>query len=76
MDLDGNVTMIGGLGAKLTGAKRAGVKLALVPKENTHDIEVIKRKNPTLISKNFKVKFVSNISEVIEIIFTPDRLGL
>ena len=49
MDLDGNVTMIGGLDAKLTGAKRAGVKLALVPKENTHDIEVIKRKNPTLI---------------------------
>jgi ATP-dependent Lon protease len=69
MDLDGNVTMIGGLDAKLTGAKRAGVKLALVPKENTHDIEVIKRKNPTLINKNFKVKFVSHISEVINIIF-------
>ncbi len=69
MDLDGNVTMIGGLDAKLTGAKRAGVKLALVPKDNTHDIEVIKRKNPTLINKNFKVKFVSHISEVIEIIF-------
>ena len=62
--------MIGGLDAKLTGAKNAGVKLALVPKENFHDIEVIKRKNPSLIkSPDFQVKFVSNINEVINIIF-------
>ncbi len=72
IDLDGNVTKIGGLDAKLSGAKRAGVKLALVPKENQHDINVIKRKNPELISGDFKVKFVSEISEVIDIVFDKD----
>jgi hypothetical protein len=45
------------------------LKLALVPKENQHDIEVIKRKNPTLIDTNFKIKFVSHINNVINTIF-------
>lgn len=69
IDLDGNVTMIGGLDAKLSGAKRAGVRLALVPKENMRDIEIIKRKNPTLIDDEFAVKLVSRIEEVIKIVF-------
>ena len=69
IDLDGNVTMIGGLDAKLSGAKRAGVTLALVPKENMRDIEIIKRKNPTLIDEDFKVKLVSHINDVIKFIF-------
>ncbi len=69
IDLDGNVTMIGGLDAKLSGAKRAGVKLALVPKDNSRDVDIIKRKNPDLIDKDFKVKFVSRIEEVIKFIF-------
>jgi ATP-dependent Lon protease len=69
IDLDGNVTIIGGLDAKLSGAKRAGVILALVPQENMRDVEIIKRKDPQLINNNFKVKFVSHISEVVEYIF-------
>ncbi len=73
IDLDGNVTIIGGLDAKLSGAKRAGVKLALVPKENSRDIDIIKRKNPTLIDKDFKVKLVSHIDEVIKLIFRKQK---
>ena len=68
IDLDGNITMIGGLYAKLSGAKRAGVKLAIVPRDNRQDIEIIKRKNPILLDNNFKVKFVSHIKNVINII--------
>ena len=34
IDLCKNVKMIGGLHAKLSGAKYAGIKLALIPKEN------------------------------------------
>ena len=40
IDLDGNVTEIGGLDAKLNGAKRAGVKLVLIPEENLDSLEV------------------------------------
>ena len=44
IELSGNVTKIGGLNYKLIGAKKAGVKLALVSKENSQDLEEIKKK--------------------------------
>ena len=69
IDLDGNVTIIGGLDAKLFGAKKAGVKLALVPLENKRDIEVINRKNPELVDKNFSVQFIKHVDDAIKIIF-------
>ena len=37
IDLRGCITKIGGLNYKLQGAKKAGVKIALVPKENEKD---------------------------------------
>jgi len=70
IDLDGNVTIIGGLDAKLTGAKHAGVKLALVPTENERDIEIIKKKNKDLIDDNFKVVLISHVNDAIKYIFT------
>ena len=69
IDLDGNVTMIGGLDAKLTGAKHAGVKLALIPKENERDLEIIKKKNKSLIDNNFEVITISHVNDAIEYIF-------
>ena len=54
--MDGNVTAIGGLDAKLSGAKRAGIKLALVPLENKRDVEILLKKNNTLVDNKFKVK--------------------
>jgi ATP-dependent Lon protease len=68
IDLDGNVTAIGGLDAKLSGAKRAGIKLALVPLENKRDVEILLKKNTTLIDSKFKVKFISHVNEALKIV--------
>jgi ATP-dependent Lon protease len=69
IDLDGNVTEIGGLDAKLNGAKKAGVKLALVPKENQRELEIVKKNNPELIGKNFKVIQISHVKDALKYIF-------
>jgi len=69
IDLDGNITAIGGLDAKLNGAKRAGVRIAYVPEENRRDVEILIKKIPELIDDNFKVDFLSHISQVITKIF-------
>jgi endopeptidase La len=49
IELGGNITEIGGLEHKLTGAKKAGVKLVFCPKENMHDIAKIKKNNPSFL---------------------------
>ena len=69
IDLDGNVTAIGGLDAKLSGAKRAGIKLALVPLENKRDVEILLKKNTTLVDNKFKVKFISHVNEALKVVF-------
>ena len=67
INLQGIVTAIGGLENKLEGAKRAGVTLALYPKENEKDIVKIKERNPTLIDDNFKVMAVETLDEAINL---------
>ena len=69
IDLDGNVTAIGGLDAKLSGAKKAGIKLVLVPKDNERDIEILKDKLPHLFDDCFELKFVNKIDNVLKIVF-------
>jgi endopeptidase La len=66
VELTGKITKIGGLNFKLSGAKKAGVKLAFVPKENTDDIDEIKIKYPNLINDDFQVKFFEYIDEIID----------
>ena len=70
IDLNGFITAIGGLEEKLEGAKRAGIRLALCPEENKEDLEKIKRTNPKLFTKDFEVKTVKNIKEIINLTFT------
>jgi endopeptidase La len=65
-DMNGNVSEIGGIPEKLTGAKKAGVKLCFVPNENKKDIEKLKDTHKSLIDVNFKVICVSNIKEILE----------
>jgi endopeptidase La len=67
IDLRGRISKIGGLGAKLQGAKKAGVKLALIPKENEKDLEKITKKFPELIDDTFQVKSVQTIKEILDI---------
>jgi endopeptidase La len=64
--LQGKVTAIGGLENKLQGAKSAGVKLVLYPKENQKHIDKIKERNPTLIDSNLQVIAIETIDEAIK----------
>ena len=66
IELTGKITKIGGLNFKLNGAKKAGIKLVFVPKENEDDINEIKDKNPNLINNDFQVKFFEYIHEIID----------
>ena len=66
INLQGNVLEIGGLEEKLQGSKKAGVKLAIIPKSNLKDIPKIKERNPNLIDKDFEVISVENINQVLE----------
>ena len=68
INLSGNITEIGGLDSKLMGAKKAGVKLALIPKDNEGDFNKIVKEYPDLIEKDkFEVKIVNHIYDVLKI---------
>ena len=64
INLEGNITAIGGLEQKLEGAKKAGIKKVLIPKENNKDLLIITKRNNKLLDNNFKVRIVENIKEV------------
>ena len=66
IDLCKNVTAIGGVYAKLTGAKRAGITKALIPKENMEDLERIRRDGTSPEDENFKVYPIEHIDDVLE----------
>jgi endopeptidase La len=66
IELTGKVTKIGGLQYKLTGAKRAGVKLVLISKENEDDVEKIRKDYKDLFENNFDVKLVENLKDVLQ----------
>ena len=67
IELTGKITKIGGLNFKLIGAKKAGVNLVFVPKENQTDIEEIKSKYSNLINTtSFQVKYFDYIDEIID----------
>jgi ATP-dependent Lon protease len=69
IELTGKITKIGGLDFKLIGAKKAGVKLVFVPKENEKDMDEIKIKFPKLLDDNFKFQLFDYVDEIIDIIF-------
>ncbi len=66
IDLMGRITAIGGLSAKLHGAKKAGVRLVLIPRENEKDLKKILKKHPNLICNEFQVKLMDTIYDVLE----------
>ena len=65
IDLCKQVTAIGGVYAKLNGAKRAGVTKALIPKENMEDLERLRRENISPEDDNFKVYPIDTIEDVL-----------
>lgn len=78
IDLHGNVHAIGGLDAKLMGAKKAGVDTVIVPKDNEDDYRKIladtKEQGGELDEDHLTVHIVSNIFEVIQIAFVENEL--
>jgi len=64
IDLTGKVGIIGGLESKMVGAKQAGVKMILYPKDNQKDVDLILERNPTFL-ENMEIHPVENISQVI-----------
>ncbi len=65
IDLCKNVRAIGGLHAKLTGAKAAGVKLVLIPKENENDLKILRNEKISPEDNNFKVELVDYFDDII-----------
>lgn len=65
IELFREITKIGGLQYKLMGAKKAGVELVLVTKENKDDIENIKKDYPELLDDKFKVIIVESFRDIL-----------
>jgi ATP-dependent Lon protease len=67
IDLCKNVRAIGGVYAKLSGAKAAGVKLALIPKENLEDLIILRNENISPEDDTFKVKLIETFDDILNI---------
>lgn len=70
INLQGEVTAIGGLDMKISGGIKAGVKTFIYPKENARDCREWKSMNDDSIYKDIQFHEVSTIHEVFKIIFT------
>ena len=66
IDLCKRVTAIGGVEAKLNGAKRAGATKALIPKENLEDLEKMRRDGLSPEDETFEVICIDHIDQVLE----------
>ena len=66
INLSGDVMAIGGLQAKLYGAKEAGVQHVLFPKSNMKDFNKILKDCPDLIDEQFEATPISTIYEAIQ----------
>ena len=67
IDLCGKIMEIGGLESKIFGAKAAGCKKVLCPKDNSKCLQKIIDEHPDILSDNFQVKLVSTIEDVLKI---------
>ena len=65
--MNGMINKIGGLDLKVGGARRAGVKTVLCPRENEDDLEKILNNPYNPKDPNFEIKMVDTIRDVIEL---------
>ena len=65
IELTGKVSKIGGLDAKLFGAKKAGVTCVYICEDNREDYENIKKKNPELFDEAFEIKIIKHIVDIV-----------
>ena len=69
IDLNGNVRAIGGLGAKLRGAKFSKMKKVLVPEENIEDLRILREQDNSQEDDEFEIVIVKHIEEALEHVF-------
>ena len=65
--MNGKISKIGGLDLKIEGARRAGVKTVLCPKDNEEELMKIINDPHFPKDDTFQIKMVENIKEVIEL---------
>ena len=71
--LNGAILKIGGLDLKVNGARRAGVKTVLCPKENKEELKKILTSPNYVNDPEFNIYMVDNIQEVIEYMIVNDE---
>jgi endopeptidase La len=69
INLKGEVSEIGGLKEKLNGAKKAGAKHVLIPRDNMKDLQKIISSENSPLDNTFKVTPVDNIWDVLRYCF-------
>ena len=78
IDLNGNVTAIGGLQSKIQGALRAGIKKVLIPLDNKPDLDDIIRDERILeitdTNVDFTVITVEHIFDMIPHVLVKNKL--
>lgn len=67
IDLNGNVTKIGGLLYKIIGAKSAGITHILISSENRQDMEEILKKHGELFDETFSYTFVTTLDDAVKL---------
>jgi ATP-dependent Lon protease len=65
----GSVLPIGGLNEKVVAAKRAGVKIVVIPKKNEKDLQEL----PDFIREGLEFKMVETMDQVLEIALRTDE---
>ena len=69
IDLRGNIKAIGGLYAKLHGAKKAKIKTALIPYENKEQLNRIRSEGKSPEDDFFKIILIKHIEETLQYVF-------
>lgn len=65
VSLTGKVLPVGGIKEKTIAAKRSNVKTIILPDENKKDFDDL----PSYITEGLEVHFVSNYSEIYDLVF-------
>lgn len=65
IELTGKISKIGGLYAKLSGARKAGIKCVYICEENREDYDNIKTKSPELFDDEFEVRIINHILDIV-----------
>jgi len=65
IQLTGKISKIGGLDAKLAGAKKSGVECVYICSANKDDYEKIRANNPEMFDNNFQIKIVEHIIDIV-----------